>query len=213
MMHDIIPYTTITLSLELSIYIYIHTYIHMYTATYTYHGLESPVNHGKPCSASTNRSFPDEPVAETPVYTAAMDVWFREAERAWTVISMGNHLEMIAWKWQEFKDATSNDELDLYHNTFHHEWQEQPIGRHVGKFLVKALGANMNLSQDKKCARFVEAWFVQSFKLSGYDRWLASWVKYLARQLCTLLSRCTVQWREPQNWQDLEVLARANNLA
>ena len=39
----------------------------MYTATYTYHGLESPVNHGKPCSASTNRSFPDEPVAETPV--------------------------------------------------------------------------------------------------------------------------------------------------
>ena len=208
-MHDIIPYYDHSLSL----YIYIHIYTYVYCYLYL-PWVGKPCQPWKAqCSASTNRSFPDEPVAETPVYTAAMDVWFREAERAWTVISMGNHLEMIAWKWQEFKDATSNDELDLYHNTFHHEWQEQPIGRHVGKFLVKALGANMNLSQDKKCARFVEAWFVKSFKLSGYDRWLASWVKYLARQLCTLLSRCTVEWREPQNWQDLEVLARANNLA
>ena len=114
MMHDIIPYYDHSLSL----YIYIYTYIHMYTATYTYHGLESPVNHGKPNAVLRRiRSFPDEPVAETPVLDS-LQPWMCGSvrqKRAWTVISMGNHLEMIAWKWQEFKDATSNDELDLYH--------------------------------------------------------------------------------------------------
>ena len=149
--------------------------------------------------------------ARTDARVLVMDAWFREAERAWNVIS--KHLAMIAWKWQEFKDATSNDDLDSWHRAFHHDWKEQPIGRHAGKFLVKLLGGGMNLSNDTKCARFVEAWFYVSWESCGYDRFLAAWVKYLGRQVCVLLNRCSVQWREPQSWQDLEVLVRANNLA
>ena len=140
-----------------------------------------------------------------------MDVWFREAELAWNIISQ--HLAMIAWKWQEFKDATQNAELVRWHRAFHHEWKEEPLGRHASKFLVKLLSHGMNLSNDVKCARFVEAWLYKSWEQDGYTRFLAGWVKYLGRQVCILLSRCELQWQEPQSWQDLEVLARANNLA
>ena len=140
-----------------------------------------------------------------------VDAWFREAERAWNILS--NHLVMIAWKWHEFKEATLNDELDLWHKAFHDERKEQPIGRHADKFLAKLLGGGMNLSNDAKCARFLEAWFYKSWESDGYDRFLAAWVKYLGRQVCILLSRCSVQWREPQSWQDLTFLARANNQA
>ena len=140
-----------------------------------------------------------------------MDAWLRGAELAWNIVS--NHLVMIAWKWQEFKEANGNDDLDSWHRAFQHEWKEEPIGRHAGKFLVKLLGAGMNLSNDVKCARFVEAWFYKSWESDGYDRFLAAWVKYLGRQVCNLLNRCSVQWREPQSWQELEVLAKANNLA
>ena len=139
------------------------------------------------------------------------DVFWQEALIAYNVVK--DHLGSIAWKWEEFKETSSNDSLNSWHRSFHDDWGEDPIGRHTGKFLVKLLGNGLNLSNDVKCARFVEAWFYKSWEKDGYDRFLAAWVKYLGRQVCILLGRCHAHWQEPQSWQDLEVLARANNLA
>ena len=127
-------------------------------------------------------------------------MWFHEAEWAYNVLSEGNrnHVDMIGYKWQEFQDDTLNASLDEMHQAFHNEWTEAAIGRATGKFLVQLLGRGMSLSNDVKCAPFVEAWLHKAWEEDGYTRFLAAHAKYLARQISTLFSRCVIVWNEAQ---------------